>query len=160
MTMQRRSTLTGQASSLMGFASIIETIVIALMVGIVSSEDVVSLLLKHPNIDSIIWLLLLGYIAYIITLILALLAYREPLWIMAPRMPPVYGSLYTAADYFVTNDNNYKDIKRAYQLIRAIEFEQQVNGTKYNLLQSAFISLICGIAITVSIIMIIVWHVL
>jgi len=160
MIMQRRDNLTGQASSLMGFGSIIETIVIALLVGSVSSEDVVSLLLKHPNIDSIIWLLLIGFIAYLATLILALLAYREPKWIMAPWMPPVNGSRYTAADLFLANDTNYKDIKRAYQLIRSIEDAQEVNAKKYNFLQFAFVSLICGIAVTVSVVMIILWHVL
>jgi hypothetical protein len=160
MTMERRNNLTGQASSLMGFASIIETIVIALLVGIVSSSDVVSLLLKHPNIDSIIWLLLIGFIGYIVTLVLALFAFRERMWIMAPWMPPIDGSRYLAADVFIENDNNYKDIKRAYQLIRAIDDAQQVNAKKYDFLKFAYISLIVGIAVTTSVIMKILSHIL
>jgi hypothetical protein len=148
LTMQRRSTLTAQASSLMSFASIIDTIVIALLIGLVSSQDVVNLLNEHPNKYLIIWLVLVAFIAYIITLILALLAYWEPKWVVAPKMPPLNGNYFDAADVFVGTQTDYGDVKRAYQLIRATDFTQLVNSNKYKLLKFAFISLICGIALT------------
>ena len=148
LTMERRCTLTSQASSLMSFASIIDTIVIALLIGLVSSEDVVNLLKDKPYKDLIIWIVLVAFIAYIITLILALLAYWEPKWIVAPKMPPLNGNYFDAADVFVGTETDYGDVKRAYQLIKATDFTQQVNSNKYNLLKFAFISLICGIGLT------------
>jgi hypothetical protein len=159
-TMERRSTLTGQASNLMSFASIIDTIVIALLVGLVSNQDLVGLLSPHPHKDSITLLVLLAFIAYVITLVLALFAYWEPKWVMAPIMPPINGDYYKAAGIFIDKKVDYGDLKRAYQLINAIESTRKVNAIKYNLLQFAFISLICGIVITTAVAMIILWHVL
>jgi len=160
LTMQRRSTLTGQASSLMSFASIIDTIVIALLIGLASSQDVVNLLNEHPNEDLIIWMILAAFIAYILTLILALLAYWEPKWVVAPKMPPLNGNYFDAADLFVGTDMDYGDVKRAYQLIRATSFTQQINSDKYNLLKFAFISLICGIGLTSAVAITILKHAL
>jgi hypothetical protein len=160
LTTQRRTTLTGQASNLMSFASIIDTIVIALLIGLVSSHDVVDLLDKQPNKDLIIWAVLAGFIAYIITLILAFLAYWEPKWVVAPKMPPLSGNYFDAADIFVGTKTDYGDVKRAYQLIRAIEFTQVINSKKYNLLKFAFISLISGIVFTSLVGLTILWHVL
>jgi hypothetical protein len=148
LTMQRRATLTSQASSLMSFASIIDTIVIALLIGLVSSPDVVKLLNEHPNEDLIIWTILVAFIAYIGTLILALLAYWEPKWVIAPKMPPLNGNYFDAADVFVGTQTDYGDVKRAYQLIKATDFTQRINSNKYELLKFAFISLICGISLT------------
>ena len=160
-SMERRSALAGQASSIMSFASIIEIIVIAILVGLVSNQDVVDLLSSHPNKEPIVNLILLSFLAYIITLILALFAYWEPKWTMAPMMPPIRGDYYKAVDVFIgQQDVDYGDISRAYQLVNAIEGTRKVNAIKYNLLQFAFISLICGIIITTAVAMIILWHVL
>ncbi|HKQ21146.1 MAG TPA: hypothetical protein VJS91_03825 [Nitrososphaeraceae archaeon] len=152
--------MTSQASSLMSFASIIDTIVIALLVGLVSSQDLINLLNEYPNKESVIWLILLAFIAYICTLILALLAYWEPKWVVAPKMPPLNGNYFDAADVFIGTQTDYGDVKRAYQLIRAIDFTQSINSNKYNLLKFAFIFLICGIALTSTVAVAILHHVL
>jgi hypothetical protein len=85
----RRKILTSQAVSIMGFAGIIDTILIALIVSIVTNNEVRSLLLETPYYPAFIGFAAAGFISYIATAIFALFAYWEPMWVPAPQIPIV-----------------------------------------------------------------------
>jgi hypothetical protein len=85
----RRKTLTSQAVNIMGFAGIINTVLIALMVSIATNNEVRLLLLDTLYYPTLIGFAVLGFISYLATAIFALFAYWEPMWVVAPEIPKV-----------------------------------------------------------------------
>src|SRR5215217_2247959 len=151
----RRKILTSQASNLMGFAGIIDTVLIALMISIATNNDVRSLLLNTPFYPTFIGFAAFGFISYIATAIFALIAYWEPMWVLAPKIPivglPNVSSERKALEslkFFLNNPNLYTRDTLALQLHRGIEYNQKINDKKYGKLKHAFISLVIGIAAT------------
>jgi hypothetical protein len=146
LTLDRRKTLGGQATGLMAFAAIIETVLIGLMVAMATNNDVRSILQNSPYYQLLIVLGGVGFTSYIITAILALLAFREPKWQRVPKMPdpnPIDSII-----YFFKHPEHYDLGKFALQLNEATMFHQRTNTRKYNYLKFALIFLLSGIVST------------
>jgi hypothetical protein len=131
---QRRSTLTGQASSLLGFAGIIETILIAAVVALATDGDVRNLINNSQYRYFVIVLAGIGFFSYIATAVFSLRAYYEPKWIPAPYFPPRRNRpLQDSVDnYWEDHPLKYsrKDTARQYAL--GINYNQGVNNSKYD----------------------------
>lgn len=67
LTADRRKSLTSQASSLLGFAGIIETILIATIVALGTNGDVRNLIIGSDFRYPLLYLASIGFIAYIVT---------------------------------------------------------------------------------------------
>lgn len=151
----RRKVLTSQAVSLMGFAGIIDTVLIALMVSISTDNDVRTLLADTDYYTAFIGFSAFGFISYVATAIFALFAYWEPKWVVAPvipkfRLPNVKSENKTleSISIFWNNPNLYQREVLAYQLQSGIEYNQKVNNKKYDNLRRAFVCLLVGIGVT------------
>jgi hypothetical protein len=147
LTLDRRKTLGGQATGIISFAGIIQTILIALMVALATNKDVRALLTAVPEYSTIILFGSIGFIAYIATAIFAILAFREPYWFRAPEMYHKATPILSIIDYFDHPDNY--DLKSfAIQLEAMTESNQETNKKKYFWLKCSLISLIVGIGAT------------
>jgi hypothetical protein len=151
----RRKVLTGQAVSIMGFAGIIDTVLIALMVSIGTDNDVRMLLSGTDYYPAFIGFSAFGFISYVATAIFALLAYWEPLWILAPETPKVglpnvksENKGVESIRIFWNKPQLYHRELLAYQLQKGVEYNQKINDKKYDNLRRALISLLVGIAVT------------
>src|SRR5205807_3216945 len=81
----RRKTLSGQASSLMTFAGVIQSIFVAgLLLPIVTSSDAKKALYGNLYSPILILTVELGFSLYVVTAITAVLAYKETKWTPAP----------------------------------------------------------------------------
>jgi hypothetical protein len=87
LTLDRRKTLTGQATNLLSFTGIIQTVFLGLIITLASSTQARdTLLLASPNHELIIALLAIGFVTFLITIGLALVAFSEPKWVPAPEV--------------------------------------------------------------------------
>jgi hypothetical protein len=146
----RRKVLTSQATNLMGFAGIINTILIALIIALATNKDVKPLLIMSPYYGSLVVLAGTGFIAYVLAAIFSLLAYWEPKWIPAPQIPEVPGckDSFDKIKYFWTTPSEYKVEMNAYQFGVAIDCNQRINNTKFDNLKRAYSFLIIGIGVS------------
>lgn len=146
LTSERRKTLTGQASNLLGFAGVIETILIAAVVALATDSDARSL------IQSSLWegypiiiLAGIGFLSYIVTTIYSLRAYYEPEWVPAPQFPVTAGNLEDSVEIYWDNASVYSRKDAAKHLAQGIEFDQGVNNDKFINLKRASFALMIGI---------------
>jgi hypothetical protein len=82
----RRKTISSQAQNITGFTGIIQTIVIGLIVALVTNNDAVSLLKDISGLEYLKLLLIIGFISYIITILLALIAFWEGRIYIVPQL--------------------------------------------------------------------------
>ena len=146
LTLDRRKTLTGQATSLMSFAGIIETVLVGLIIALASNKDARGLLLSSQYFDMIIVLVGIGFASYILTAIFSLLAFREPKWTKVPQLPdpnPI-----DSIEYFFANPSKYNLKMFAIQLVDASTGHQKTNSRKYTYLKIALSFLMIGIIAT------------
>lgn len=142
----RRKTLTGQATSVTGFAGVIETILIATIVALASDPGARQLLMQSQLYVSLLVVSGIGFLSYMVTVFFSLRAFWEPHWIPAPRLPPVPGKdRFASIEYFLTNPTSYERIRLAQQLGQGIDYNQRVNNLKFRYLKVAFVGLIIGI---------------
>jgi len=151
--MSRRATLSGQGSSLLTFAGVIQTILVAPLIAFATNPQAKTLLQANPNIHLIEVLFGMGFAAYILTIALGILAFRETKWIPAPQVLSSTDPKQWRAEFDQFNDDkNPKEVPIAMyemQLMEAITKHQSTNNRKYNLLMAGFISLFVGITLTV-----------
>ena len=149
LTAERRRTLTGQASNLLGFAVVIETILIAAIVALGSDPDARNLIMGSIYHYPIIILAGLGFIAYIVSAIFSMLAFHEKEWIPAPEFPKAPGRLKDSVKIYWNNPSEYQRLDAARNLADGIEYDQQVNNEKYDNLRMASGILVIGIIASV-----------
>lgn len=147
ITAERRKTLSGQASNLLGFAGIIETILIAAIFTLATDPSARSLVIGSFFHYPILVLGGVGFFAYIFTAVFAIIAYHEPKWIPAPQFPVIHPDDLERSvnDYWTKFALNYDRLDAAKQLAKGIEYDQQVNDQKYNDLRIASTTLVIGI---------------
>ncbi len=149
LTADRRKVLTSQATNLMGFAGIINTILIALIVTLATNSDVRALLIASPYYAPLVLLAGIGLISYILTAIFSLLVFWEPRWVSAPDMPLVPGKdRFGSIDYFWHNASHYNKKMLARQFGNAIDYNQSINNQKFDNLRRAYFCLIIGIGLS------------
>ena len=146
LTLGRRKTLTGQATNLMSFAGVIETVLIALVVTLATNNEARALLISSSYYPLIIILAGIGFSSYIITAFFAFLAFREKKWIRIPQMPDE--DPLDSIEYFYSNSDAYDVQMFAKQLSIATCYHQQTNDRKYEYLKIAQIFLVIGITST------------
>lgn len=145
-TLDRRKTLSDQAVSLLSFAGIIDTVLIGLILALATSQEARNILTVSPAYGGILVILGLGFVAYIATIIMAILAFRERMWSPAPQMPDRNPLI--SINYFFNNPQNY-DLKMfAIQLSAATTHHKEVNKKMYGFLQKSIMSLMVGIILT------------
>jgi hypothetical protein len=150
LVLQRRSTLSGQASSLMTFAGIIETILVGSLTALATSQDARIILSASQDYPTIVWGIGLGFAMYLVTAILAILSYRETLWIPAPvivegKNPKEWRKI---LDQIHQTPQTLSIVGLEMQLVTAIEKHQHTNDEKYKLLLAGYVFLIAGILFT------------
>lgn len=146
LTAERRRTLTGQASNLLGFGGVIETILIAAVVALATDPDARSLI-KNSFLDGYLIIVLagIGFLAYIATTVYSLRAYHEPEWVPAPQFPVIEGSLDDSVETYWENPSEYSRKDAAKHLAQGIEYDQTINDNKFRNLKMASSSLTIGI---------------
>jgi hypothetical protein len=157
LILDRRKTLSSQATGLMGFAAIIETVLVGLMIAFTTNKDV-QILLKNSEYYSLVVIFVgIGFFSYIIAALLCLLAFVEPMWFPIPMYGGSRGKLkevealekYEAKyDEFIQHPEQYKLKMIAGQIVTANWHHQKTNNRKYKLLKYALASLIIGIIFT------------
>jgi hypothetical protein len=149
----RRATLSGQASSLLTFAGVIQTIIVAPLVAFATSPEAKTLLQSNPYIQPIEVLFGLGFAAYILTVALSILSYRETVWIPAPQIvsSPEPGEWRKELDRYnsTAGPKKFEFTMYEMQLMEAITTHQLTNNQKYKYLSAGYVSLFVGIALTV-----------
>jgi hypothetical protein len=155
LTLDRRKSLTSQASNLMGFTGIIQSVLIALIIAWATNEDVRNLVSTSSDPFIVLLAAGIGFAAYMATVILSAIAFYEPTWTLFPQMPRplnpnpnVYADISTIMEYF-EKKRGYKPQKFAIQLKTATQLNQKTNDLKYNILKFAMVSLMIGIIATI-----------
>ena len=149
LTLERRKTLSSQATGLMGFAAIIETLLIGSMAVWASDKGTQSVLNVSAYYFPLVVLGIISFSCYIVTAILSLLAFRDPKWYRAPIMPDT--DCTESIRYFFQHPEHYNLEKFALQLNDATVFHQRTNNQKYSYLKLALLFLIIGILSTAAI---------
>jgi len=148
-TLDRRKTLTGQATSLMTFAGIIQTILVGLLTTIATNANARQLLSYNTNFLSILSLIRWGFGFYIFTVIVAIFAFIEPKWNIAPIV--VAGPINEQIDTWAKMYRNPEQVDLSdfqIQLINATERNRRTNTVKFYLLLVAYGLLLAGIIST------------
>jgi len=143
LTLDRRKTLTGQASTLMAFAAVIESILGSLIASLATSTS------ARQGFDSIPyhnWVLagfVVAFLGFMASAAAALLAFREERWFRTPAVPgpDVNGNIEILFDH--GGDTQWKLF--AYQLNDATVKHQAVNDSKFLLLKIAQWALFVGV---------------
>ena len=139
----RNDAFTTRAQSLMGFAGIINTILVALMIAIVSDEEVRIILRSSPNLLYFNITIFIGFIGYILSIILALAAFRTTKYMPVPQI----NSKEFINDVFKSKAN-LSQRHLAIQVYDAIEYYDKKNAEKYMFLFWATVSLMVAIIST------------
>lgn len=149
LTLERRKTLSGQATGLMVFAGIIETLLIGSMAIWTSDKGIQPILNVSAYYFPLVVLGTISFSCYVMTAILSLLAFRDPKWYCAPIMPDT--DCTESIKYFFQHPEHYNLEKFALQLNDATVFHQRTNNQKYSYLKLALLFLIIGILSTAAI---------
>ena len=148
LTLDRRKTLTGQATSLLSFTSIIQTVFLGAVITLGTNPTAMPTLLTNANHAIIISLLPVGFVTFMITIILAFTVMVERKWVPAPQV--LYGS--DEAEWKKTLEDLKKDpsapiIGYELQIQHGIDYNNKINGYKYTLLTVAYLFLTISIAL-------------
>lgn len=145
ITLERRKTLTGQATSLMGFAGIIETILIGMLVTLATDHDARTELSRTAYYYPQLWFDVIGFVTYIIAIIFALLAFYEGKYYKVPQMPDKDNATKSIIEIFSDPAKNYNLKLLAIQVNYATEQNQLTNNAKHLYLKVATTFLVIGI---------------
>jgi hypothetical protein len=150
LVMTRRATLSGQASSLLTFAGIIQTILVGFLTTLATSIVAQTALSANPNHQIIFYAIDAGFAMYLLTAIMAICAYIETKWTPAPV--PIDGTTpdewRTRIDEIHANSKTLSRVGLEMQLVTAINRHQATNNRKYILLILGYTFLVAGIALT------------
>lgn len=158
LILSRRNTLNSQASNLMSFAGIINTVLVGLLIGLGTNPNAKTLLMSNPYFQHISLCMGVGFVMYIFAASLSLSAFIEVPWIPAPQVifrPSAGETEQTAMQKLKEELDGYqKDPKSIpvvvyeLQLATAILSHLKTNKRKYYLVLGGFLLLIVGIIFT------------
>ena len=132
-----------RAQNLMGFAGIINTILVGLIITMVSNEDVRNLLQLSPNLPYFKLTIIIGFIGYVLSIILGLAAFRTTKYMPIPQI----NSREFIVDVF-QEKTSLSSKHLAMQTYEAISYYDKINAGKYRLLLWATTSLTLAIIST------------
>lgn len=140
---ERNDIFTTRAQSLLGFAGIINTILVAIIMTLISNDKARELLSTSPYISYFHLSIIIGFSGYILSIILSLFAFRTTKYMPIPQI----NSREFVTDFFQKKvDLNIKHL--ALQAYVAIEYYNNANSKKYTLLFFATVSLMIAILFT------------
>jgi hypothetical protein len=139
----RNDTLISQAQSLLGFAGIVDTILVALIVVLLTNPIVEATFQKSTYYQLLRGLFIVGFLAYIFSIISALIANLTTKYIPVPQVP---GGDYVK-DVF-DGDRSFNLKFYALQAAYAVNHYNSGNSEKYLWLQLATVLLFFAILIT------------
>jgi hypothetical protein len=133
---ERNDLLVDRAQNLLSFNSIVNTILLALMVALVTNKDFAKIFTDSPNSNYYKFIMVVGFLAYIASVIFALFAYITTKYMPVPQVKD--------ENYIrdVFEENVDFDLKMfSYQAFRAIDVYNGRNRRKYTYLtiSSAFL---------------------
>jgi hypothetical protein len=146
LTLERRRNLTSQATNIMAFTGIIQSVLIAVIVTLATDKDSQTVLMTSKYYHIILGLGGIAFISYIVTSVFSLLAFWEPKWFRVPRMPD--NDPIKSIQTFFLDPVKYNLEKFAIQLSKATQLHQLTNRSKYQYLRFAMLSLMVGIVAT------------
>jgi hypothetical protein len=142
LTMDRRKTLSGQATSLLSFTGIIQTVFLGLLITLATSTQARDALLPAGQSHPIIVILLTtGFVTFMITIGLAFLAYSEPKWVPAPQVLTRNGvdEWSKQLEEYKNNPNSVPVEVYELQLMVGITHHNMANSYKYRILHVAYL---------------------
>jgi len=148
--LERRKTLTGQASSLLTFGGIIQTILVGLITTLATNSSARVLLSQNSHYSWIVWAVGAGFVFYVLAAVAALAAFMEPKWDPAPV--PLLGETPSAQKeelmkiYASPSKFSVSDLE--VQLINATIRNQETNKRKFRILLAGYGFLLFGIEAT------------
>jgi hypothetical protein len=148
LTLDRRKTLTGHASSLLSFTGIIQTVFLGLLITLATSAKAnETLLLAGQYHVIIVALLAVGFVTFMITIGLAFLAFSEPKWVPAPEV--LTGTSDKDWDKqleeYMKNPLSVPVKIYELQLMNGITYNKNVNSYKYRVLHVAYLFLVVSL---------------
>lgn len=132
-----------RAQNLLGFAGIINTILVALIVSVVSNEEVRTLLRLSPNLQYFELTIKIGFLGYILSIILALAAFRTTKY---KPIPQVNSKEFINSIFQKKANLSLKNL--AMQACEAIDYYDIINAEKYRFLFWATVFLMIAIIST------------
>jgi hypothetical protein len=158
LILSRRNTLNTQASSLMTFGGIINTVLVGLLIALGSSANGKPLLMSNPFIQYIGICIGFGFVLYIFAVVLSLSAFIEVPWVPAPQIvykpdyktneTDFFSKLKTEFETYDQNPSKIPIVLYELQLSQAILSHLKTNKRKFYLIAIGFILLIVGIILT------------
>jgi hypothetical protein len=158
LILTRRNTLNTQASSLMSFGGIINTVLVGLLVALGTNPNGRTLLMSNPYFQYISVCIGIGFVMYILASGLSLSAFIEVPWTPAPQIvyKPSAGKdelrtfkeLRKEFEGYQQDPSTITVVDYEMQLAKAILSHLTTNKRKYYLVVSGFLLLIVGILFT------------
>jgi len=148
--LERRRTLTGQASSLLTFGGIIQTILVGLITTLATNANARILLTQNPNYPSIVGTIEAGFAFYLLTAVAAIAAFIEPRWEPAP-VPLLGDSPSLQKEELLkiyANPTEFSISDLEVQLINATSKNRETNKRKFAFLFTGYFFLLLGIIST------------
>jgi hypothetical protein len=139
----RNETLTSRAQNLLGFAGIVDTILVAVIVILVTEPVVRETFQKSTYYPILRLLFIIGFLAYILSILLALLANLTTKYIPVPQVP---GEDYVENIFSGTKNFNLKFY--ALQAASAVKDYNSRNSRKFLWLQLATVFMVIAIVTT------------
>lgn len=147
LTLDRRKTLSSQASSLLSFTGIIQAVFLGLLITLATNTQARETLLAGQNHTIIVNLLAIGFVTFIITISLALLAYFERKWVPAPVV--LFGTDENEwgrkLKEYISNPDNIPVEGYEMQLMHGITDNNRINRIKYWVLFVAYVFLLVSL---------------
>ena len=140
LTLDRRKTLTGQAAGLLSFTGVIQTVFLGLLITLATNTQARAALLEGPNHTTITYLLAIGFVTFMITIVLALIAYFEQKWVPAPKVLSCNDadSWRKELEDYEKNPDNIPVLGYKLQLMLGITDNNRINKQKYWVLFIAY----------------------
>jgi hypothetical protein len=158
LILARRNTLNTQASSLMSFGGIINTVLVGLLVALGTSQTGKALLMSNPYFQYISVFIGIGFVMYILASGLSLGAFVEVPWLPAPEIVyrpgagetelSVFQKLKKLFEGYQGDPSTIPVVTYEMQLAAAILSHMKINTRKYYFMVGAFLLLIVGIIFT------------
>lgn len=143
IVLERRRTLTDQSTKLIGFAGIIETILIGVLVTLSTDSTLKNELIQTPFYYPILMADMFGFVTYIIAVIFAVISFYEGKYRLAPILPN--NDHMSEINSVFTNPATYLLEGYARQVSNATSINQLTNDSKYKHLKVATIFVLMGI---------------
>jgi|YelNatPaOPRAMG01_1025707.scaffolds.fasta_scaffold17493_5 hypothetical protein len=139
---ERTEALSNRAHALLGFSGIINTILVALIMGVLK-EETRSFIIKYTNSLLLQVVVILSFIFYVASMIFSLLAYKTTRYMPVPQID---SKEFVEEVFSGKTELSKKHI--CLQIVDAIKFHNEINSKKYMHLLLGTLFLLLAISLT------------